>query len=487
MSAREFIVAIEFGSSKVTGIAGRKNMDGSITILQIVKEDANGCIRKGIVYNIDKTEQLLKKIIEKLRTSLRCEIRKVYVGVGGQSLRGIHNVIKKEFDVETTVTNEMIDELADMNLSVEYPEQEIVLPNTLEYKVDYVAQLDPVGIQCRKLEGHYLNIIWRKSFYRKLDQFLKNSGINLPEPIISPVVLAEHVLSESERRNGCMLVDLGAETTTVAIYYHNKLRHLSVLPLGSNNINIDLQSLQIDENEAEELKLRYGTAYTEDQDISDSDVYRIDDDRTIPVRTFNNIVVARMEEIIKNVIYQMPKEYETRLLGGVILTGGGSNMKNIVKAFQTLMEKDKVRVASSINQTVDSNHPEITAQDGTMNTILSLLANGEDNCAGPEIVDTPTIFAPTTEEELTENAAISPSGAGTSQRGKVVVHDRKEDLFGDEEKPTPQWTDDEEAGAKPGLPDDVKRKKKENKFINRIMTRIKKFAKDVMEEEKDTN
>ena len=94
--AKEFIVAIELGSSKMTGIAGQKNLDGSISVLAVVKEDSSAFIRKGVVYNIDKTAQCLQSIVKKLETQLKTQIRQVYVGVGGQSVRGVRNVVAKD-------------------------------------------------------------------------------------------------------------------------------------------------------------------------------------------------------------------------------------------------------------------------------------------------------------------------------------------------------------------------------------------------------
>ena len=103
MAAKEFIAAIELGSSKITGIAGRKNMDGSIQVLAVVREDATSCIRKGVAYNIDKTSVCLTNIIKKLKTLLKSEISQVYVGVGGQSIRSIRNVIVKKLPDDTII------------------------------------------------------------------------------------------------------------------------------------------------------------------------------------------------------------------------------------------------------------------------------------------------------------------------------------------------------------------------------------------------
>ncbi len=121
--AREFIVAIELGSSKMTGIAGKKKLDGSIDVLAVVREDSSTFIRKGVVYNIDKTAQCITNIVKKLTTTLKTNISRVYVGVGGQSIRSVKNNIVKNFAEETIVTQEMINELMDGNRAMSYQEQ----------------------------------------------------------------------------------------------------------------------------------------------------------------------------------------------------------------------------------------------------------------------------------------------------------------------------------------------------------------------------
>jgi cell division protein FtsA len=214
---KEFIVAIELGSSKMTGIAGKKNMDGSISVLAIVREDSTSCIRKGVVYNIDKTVICITNIIKKLETTLKTKIEKVYVGVGGQSIRSVKNVIVKELPAGTIVTQEIINELMDANRSMTYPDLEILDAAIQEYKVDSQYQLDPVGIQCSRIEGNFLNILQRKSFYRNLNKCFDNAGIAIAEMYLAPLALADSVLTEAERRSGCVLVDLGADTTTVSV------------------------------------------------------------------------------------------------------------------------------------------------------------------------------------------------------------------------------------------------------------------------------
>ncbi len=391
----EFIVAIELGSSKITGIAGKKNLDGSITVQAVVTEESSQCIRKGVVYNIDKTGQCLISIIGKLKKQLKHEISHVYVGVGGQSIRSVKNVIVKELPSETLITSDMINELMDNNRTMSYQDQEILDAATQEYKVDNQYVVDPVGIKASRLEGNFLNILWRKSFYHNLNNCFEKAGIQIAEMYLAPLALADSVLSEAEKRGGCVLVDLGADTTTVSVYHKNILRHLAVLPLGSNNITKDIATLQMEEKDAEAMKLKYGSAFTDNNDIDNGLSYSIDPERTVESRKFIEIVEARVLEIIENVVHQVPTAYLDKLLGGFILTGGGSNMKNIERAFRNHPNVDKIRTAKFVNQTINSSNPEINAKNGTMNTILGLLEKGDINCAGPAISSDQNLFVDT--------------------------------------------------------------------------------------------
>lgn len=390
--ANEFIVAIELGSSKIRGIAGRKNLDGSINILAVVTEDSTQCIRKGVVYNIAKTGQCITNIINKLKAQLKREITQVYVGVGGQSIRSVRNVIVKEYPEETMITSEIINELMDANRSMSYPEQEILDAVVQEYKVDKQYQIDPVGIKALRLEGNFLNILWRKQFYDDLNTCFVKAGIAIAEFDLAPIALADSVLTDAEKRGGCVLVDLGADTTTVSVYYKNILRHLAVIPLGGNNITRDIASLQMEEGDAEKMKLQYASAYTDNSAIDGSLSYPIDGDRNVESRKFIEIVEARLDEIIENVWYQVPSDYSDKLLGGIILTGGGSNMPNIKEAFQNHTHVEKIRIAKFVTPTITSNNKFINAHDGSMNTVLGLLVKGDQNCAGGDLNSNGDLF-----------------------------------------------------------------------------------------------
>ena len=480
--AKDFIVAIEMGSSKMTGIAGRKNLDGSIQVLACVKEDSSSFIRKGVVYNIDKTAQCLTSIVNKLEKQLKTVITQVYVGVGGQSIRSVRNVIAHDLQRETQVTQEEVIELMDSNRNMKYPDQQIIDAAVQEYRVDSQYQLDPVGIQCSRIEGNFLNILQRKTFYNNLNKCFETAGINVAEMYLAPLALADSVLTETEKRSGCALVDLGADTTTVSVYSKNVLRHLAVIPLGINNIIKDIASLQMEESDAEKMMLKYASAYTDNNDIDNNLKYPVDAERQVEARKFIEIVEGRLEEIIANVWCQVPEEYCDKLLGGIILTGGGSNMREIEKAFRNYIHIEKIRVAKFVTQTITSSLPEINAHDGRMNTVLGLLAKGDINCAGAEIPAHGDLFsqpkvtvAETMEQRRARQATEIPAG---------VVRTAEETRRAEEEARLKKEEEDRIAREKAEAEErERQRIKKENSFWNKSWKKIKEFGSKMVEEE----
>ncbi len=422
MPAKDFIVAIELGSSKLRGIAGRKNNDGSISVYATASEDSSSYIKKGTAYNIEKTVQGITNVVNKLKGTLNKEISQVYVGVGGQSILSVKNEITCNLPKDTIITQHMVNEMMDNNRSKKYTDKEILDVAIQEYKVGNDLQNDPAGIQTDQFTGNFLNILWRQTFYNKLTDCFKRAGIKIAEMGIAPLALADILLDEKSKRAGCMLVDLGAETTTMLVYHKNILRHIAVIPLGSNNITNDLMTLkEMDEySVAERMKKEYGSAYYEQAD--ETQEYSIDSQNNISSKTFQQAVAARAKEIIENVWQQVPVEYRGKLNGGIILTGGGSNLKNLAKAFHRKNETENISIAQFIPEKVDILSKSVNIpHDGTMNTLLGLLKKGELNCNGGELNnglfdDKDTAKEPTGQEPSgnTPQPTGTTYGAGTN-------------------------------------------------------------------------
>ncbi len=388
----------------------------------------------------------------------------------------------KDLPGETIITQEMVIELMDANRNMTYPDQEILDAAVQEYKVGTQFQLDPVGIQATHLEGHFLNILERKAFYRNLNKCFETAGISVAEMYLAPLALADSVLTEVEKRSGCALVDIGYDTTTVSVYSKNILRHLAVIPLGSNNITKDIASLQMEESDAERMKLKYGSAYTENNEIDNELKYSIDPERQVESRKFIEIVEGRLEEIIENVWYQIPSEYYDKLLGGIILTGGGSNMKNIEKAFINHTHVDKIRIAKFVTQTINTSNEEIKSRNSMMNTVLGLLAKGDINCAGDAYDPNGNLFPefkpashPTNDQRPARQATDIPAGVIRTEAEKQKAEEERRRLQEEEERARQE----EERLKK----EEEARIRKENSIWNKAIRGIKKFGKTIVEEE----
>ena len=386
LSEKDFIVAIELGSSKISGIAGRKK-DGTMQILAYAEEKTTACIKRGVVYNIEKTYQSINSIIAKLESVLKTKIARAYVGLSGQSLRSYKTVIRRNMLTQTFITNEIIDAMRQESYEIPYGDYEVLENFPQEYIIDQNIVAEPVGVMGTNIEGEYVDIIAKQSLRGNISTCFDNLSVDVVEEFISPCQLADMVLTDSEKRSGCVLVDLGADTTTVIVYKNNICRYLATIPLGSNNINKDFASIQIEGQEAEDLKIKFGDACSQDNDFADEEnqTYATTDGRHIDIALIRRIIESRITEIVANVNSQIVNSnYSGKLLAGIVLTGGGSNMKNIEKAFLSTNKVEKIRVARSLTQPVvkTSNAGSLVLDNAMSNTIVALLLAGTVPCGG---------------------------------------------------------------------------------------------------------
>lgn len=430
---KDFIVAIELGSSRISGVAGKKNSDGSMQILAYAQVKSSSCIKRGVVYNIDKTTQCIGDVIKKLESVLKTKIVRAYVGISGQSLRSFRCSVKRNLLAQSYITSEIIDSLRDDCREIPYQDYEILDNFPQEYLVDANTVSDPVGVMGTNVEGVYLNIIARNTLRMNIHNCFANADVEIADELIAACKLGNHVLSEAEKRSGCALVDLGAETTTVVVYKNNIVRHLVVLPLGANNITKDIVSLQIDEEEAENIKLKYGDACPDlDAEFSDNnkdaEKIVISDGRSFDLFKIHNIIKSRVDEIIENVDNQIiSSRYRDKLLAGIILTGGGANLKNIDKSFVEHTKIDKIRLAKASDMpSIKPGISGIELDNMRNNVLLSLLLEGSLPCGGDDINETPSIFdIQAKEEEKQKKIAAAKAEAEAESNAISLLNGKK--------------------------------------------------------------
>ena len=418
-----FIVAIELGSSKVTGVAGRKQPDGAIQVLAFAQEPSTTFIRKGRINNVSKMTQCIISMREKLEQKMQKSVSRVYVGIGGMGMHTVANTVARHFDSKVEITQEMVDAISDENRTSASTDRDILESVPQEYHLGAQTTVDPVGILADSIEGHYLNIVANSSVREEIRNCFRTAGVTIADLPITVQALADSMLTEPEKRSGCVFVDMGAETTSVAVYKNNLLRHLAVIPLGGANINRDIMSLQIEDDEAEELKLKYGSAVQE----SDTDAHKpiaLRDGRTIAYDEFMGLVEARVEEIVLNVKNQISlSNYDvSQLIGGLIVTGGAANIRNIDKAFTRDTKFEKIRFVRSIRIPLRTpDYPGLN-NDGDCNAAIALIDKGEINCCGgdlgqPDLFDDPKDAEPEpSAEELAAAEAKKKAEEAEAQR-----------------------------------------------------------------------
>ena len=391
------IVAIEFGSSKIAGIAG-KIKDGNMQIVAYAEDKTPDCVKRGVVYNIEKTTQSIKNIVSKIETILKLKVAKVYVGVNGQSVRSVFKNVHCNMQTPTCINQNHIDTLTEESHEVPHDDYELIYFFPQEYIIDSNIVSDPVGVVGTNLEGKYLNIIANNRVKNNINTCFDNTDISVADYKVSSIELAINVLTDTEKRSGCALIDLGAGTTTVVVYKNNLVRLLATIPLGYNNIVQDLCSLQIDEPEALELLKKYGNGMPGDELLQEGEEpssYTTSDGRNIKVTEIQFIIVARLYEILSNVRTQIVKsEFFKSLLGGLVLSGGGANLKNIENAVMHVVKIDKVRIARKVTEPVIKNSTltNLTLDNPSSNTIVSLLLSGTENCVSDIPAGDPDMF-----------------------------------------------------------------------------------------------
>ncbi|MCF0199383.1 MAG: cell division protein FtsA [Bacteroidaceae bacterium] len=416
---KDIIVALEFGSSAIRGIAGNRLPDGSLEILALEHEKTGSdTILRGVIFNIDKTTQAINNIISRMNQKLGRTIVRAYVSIGGQSLRTEKNFINRGLEAMVKVTPEIVDTLMDSNRSTQYPDSVILEALVQEYFLAGRTVTDPVGIQCNILEAHFINVIARQVLKANLEKCMKMAGIEILDFKISPLVLANSLLTENEKRSGCALVDFGAATTTVSVYTGNQLRQLVVIPLGGDSITEDLAKSQtIEKEEAENLKRKHGIAYVP----SDNDAprtYPISTDRSINENELQNIIGARQEEIILNVWEQI-KHMSDKLLSGIIIMGGAAQLKDMVEAIKHFTKVDNVKIAKSLITTAKVAPGVMTPQGISIDTLLAILKEGETDCTAETVAE---------EQESDENTMVTdPTPDNTADDAETTPDDETEE------------------------------------------------------------
>jgi cell division protein FtsA len=333
MENGKIIVGLDIGTTKICAIVGRKNEYGKLEVLGMGKAESEGVI-KGIVTNIDKTVFAIEKAVKEASDMSGIDIGVVNVGIAGQHIRSsIHHGGITRISKEDEISIEDINRLTeDMYRIVIPPGSEIIHVMPQDYIVDYEEGIkDPVGMSGVKLEADFHIITAQTSAINNINKCVRRAGLEIEDLILEPLASSLAVLSDEEKEAGVCLIDIGGGTTDIAVFHDNIIRHTAVIPFGGNILTTDIQhGLMVMAKQAEQLKTRFGKAIAEE--ASPNEIVSIPGIRNrtakeISVKNLSNIIQARMEEIIEMAHTEIINSgYENRLAGGIVITGGGSQL-----------------------------------------------------------------------------------------------------------------------------------------------------------------
>ena len=329
-------VGLDIGTTKITVIVGQKNEHGKIEILGMGKAPSTGVMR-GIVANIDKTTQSINKALEEAITSSGMQVKNVNVGIAGQHIKSLqHRGQLVRENLETEINDADIDKLMqNMYKLVMVPGEEIIHVIPQEYIVDKQDNFpDPRGMVGVQLEANFHIITGQTAAISNIKKCVNNASLAMTGLTLEPLASATSVLDHQELEAGVALVDIGGGTTDVAIFKDGIIRHTAVIPFGGNIITQDIkEGCSILENQAELLKIKFGSALAsqnKENEIVSIPGLRGRDPKEISLKNLANIIQARVEEIIELVHHETKNSgYESKLITGIVLTGGGSQLKHI--------------------------------------------------------------------------------------------------------------------------------------------------------------
>ncbi len=334
------IVGLDIGTTKIAAIAGRKNEFGKLEILGFGRANSNG-VQHGMVLNIDQTIKAIQTALENCYSSnpnlTLCE---VYVGIAGHHIKSLQtrgDIVRHNNDEE--IKQAEIDQLINDQYKTYIPAgDQIIDVIPQEFTVDNFQNIpDPIGYSGVKVGANFHIITGDKNAIRNINRSVDKAGLKTKDLVLQPLASAAAVMCDHDLEAGVAIVDIGGGTTDLAVFYEGILKHTAVIPFGGENITNDIKTgLGVLKTQAEQMKVQFGSALADEAKANAFITIpglRGMAPKEISVKNLAGIIQARMSEIMDFVSYHLKQVgLDNRMLnGGVILTGGGSQLKHLIQ------------------------------------------------------------------------------------------------------------------------------------------------------------
>lgn len=364
-----FVTGLDVGTENVRAVIANINKDGKLAIVGY-NEGKSAGMRKGIPANLAGPANAIDKMLGDAERMGGYDVRNATVSINGSTVISTNTegmiavgTVEHEIDIED------LSRVEDVAVTGRIPANRDVLDVIpLEYALDGQGGIkDPLGMSGARLEMRACVISALTPNCENLKKATANADVRADHLVPSVVAAAKAVLTEKQKENGVAVVDLGAATTSIAIYEEGDLQYVGIIPAGSNNITNDLAIvLAIEPELAEEIKVRFVTG---DFSSDKSPAIKVgkNNERTFDRKEVDEVVKARLDEIFAEVRKKLKAaKYDQRLPEGIILTGGGAKMRDIdLFAKEALEAAVKIGVPTGFDGVADAiEKPEFAAAVG---------------------------------------------------------------------------------------------------------------------------
>ena len=386
MEKNELFIGLDIGTTKIVAMIGIVNEYDKLKIIGIGKSKSLG-VHRGVVNNISQTIQSIQGAINEAENNSNEKVDKVIVGIAGQHIRSLQHsdyITRENSDqvIDNTDLEKLINQVYKL---VMMPGEEIIHVLPQDFKIDGQSEIkEPIGMFGGRLEANFHVVVGQVSSIKNIARCVKSSGIDFDGITLEPIASADAVLSKEEKEAGVALVDIGGGTTDLAIFKDGIIRHTSVIPFGGNIITDDIkEGCSIIEKQAELLKIKFGSAWpgeNKENEIVSIPGLRGRDPKEISLKNLSKIIHARVVEIIEQVYMEIKnyghEEQKKKLIAGIVLTGGGSQLKHLKQLVEYVTGMD-TRVGLPNEHLAGNNSIEIS--NPTFATAVGLVMNSMKN------------------------------------------------------------------------------------------------------------
>ena len=339
MAKESYIVGLDIGTSQVRAVQAKQDPEsGAFSIIGASEVPSNG-MRRGVLVDIEEAVSCISNALERLERMTGIPVGSSNISVGGNHISSInsHGVIAVS-RADGEITENDIIRCIDASQAISIPQnKEVLHVFPKNFTLDGQTGIkDPLGMSGIRLEVDTLIVQAGLPYIKNLTRAVMQSGLTMDDLVLSPCAAAEAVLSKRQKELGVCLVDLGAGTTSLAVYEEGDLLHTSVVPVGGMHITNDIAiGLRSSIETAEKVKLQFGQAdvksVPKDQEI---DLSKIDptEQQSTSRHYVVEILEARLEEIFALVNNELKKiSRDGKLPAGIVLTGGGAKLPGVVE------------------------------------------------------------------------------------------------------------------------------------------------------------